>query len=166
METAEKTVFETLSFEERKEKADETVKKHVYAAMGVGLVPIPVVDFVGVTGVQIDMLNKLAKFYGIPFKKDRVKNILSSLVGGLIPAGLGLPVASLLKAVPVVGTTVGALGMPIVAGASTYAVGRVFVQHFESGGTFLSFDPGSVREHFEEEFKTGQKVARAAADKK
>lgn len=166
METSENTVFETLGFEERKEKTDGIVKKHVYGSMGVGLAPIPIIDFVGVTGIQLDMLSKLAKFYGIPFKKDLAKNILSSLVGGIIPAGLGMPLSSLLKMVPIIGTTVGALGMPIAAGASTYAVGRVFVQHFESGGTFLSFDPSSVKEHFKEEFKTGQKVAKESAGQK
>lgn len=165
MEATEKTVFETMSFEEREEETDGIVKRHVYGSMGVGLAPIPIVDFIGVTGVQLDMLSRLAKFYNVPFKRDRVKNILSSLVGGVIPAGIGMPISSLLKVVPVVGTTVGALGMPITAGASTYAVGRVFVQHFESGGTFLSFDPSSVKEHFREEFKTGQKVASTASEK-
>jgi hypothetical protein len=42
------------------------------------------------------------------------------------------------------------------ASASTYAVGRVFIQHFESGGTFLDFDPDKVRAHFEAEFKKAQ----------
>lgn len=166
METAEKTVFEEMTYEERQQKTDEIVKKHVYGAMGVGLVPIPIIDLLGVTGVQLDMLSKMAKFYGVPFRKDRVKNILSSLVGGLVTAGLGMPVASLLKAVPIIGQTVGALGMPIVAGSSTYAVGKVFIQHFESGGTFLSFDPNAVKQHFEEEFRTGEKVAKAAASEK
>ncbi len=165
MEAEEKTIFESTSFEERKEETDRIVKRHVYASMGIGLAPIPIVDFIGVTGIQLDMLAKLAKFYEVPFKRDRAKNILSSLVGGIIPAGFGMPLSSLLKVVPVVGTTVGALGMPITAGASTYAVGRVFVQHFESGGTFLSFDPSAVKDHFKKEFKTGQKVANAASEK-
>jgi hypothetical protein len=48
--------------------------------------------------------------------------------------------------------------MPTLAGASTYAVGRVFIQHFECGGTILSFDPEKVRAHFEKEFEEGKKV--------
>ncbi|MNC99258.1 hypothetical protein D3C83_174830 [compost metagenome] len=35
--------------------------------------------------------------------------------------------------------------MPALAGASTYATGRVFVDHFESGGTFDNFDPETAR---------------------
>ncbi|AFL68055.1 YcjF family protein [Sulfurospirillum barnesii] len=162
----EGSVFETVSFDERKQKTDEIVKRHVYGAMGVGLVPIPLIDFIGVTSVQVDMLSTLAQYYGVTFKKEMAKNLIGSLVGGAVPAGLGMPIASILKGIPLVGQTVGALGMSMVAGASTYAVGRVFVQHFESGGTFLSFDPGAVREYFKEEFNIGKTVAKEASAKK
>ena len=36
-----------------------------------------------------------------------------------------------------IGQSTGAITMPVIAGASTYAIYKVFVQHFESGGTFL-----------------------------
>ena len=49
--------------------------------------------------------------------------------------------------------------MTILAGATTYAVGKVFIQHFESGGTFLNFNPDSVKEYYETMFKEGQSVA-------
>jgi hypothetical protein len=37
---------------------------------------------------------------------------------------------------------------PAFASASTYAVGKVFIQHFATGGTFLDFDPDKVKAHF------------------
>ncbi|MEZ5671856.1 MAG: hypothetical protein R3E08_05540 [Thiotrichaceae bacterium] len=46
-----------------------------------------------------------------------------------------------------------------MGGAATYAIDKVFVQHFESGGTFLDFDPEAVREHFAAEFAKGKDVA-------
>jgi len=46
--------------------------------------------------------------------------------------------------------------LPAVAGASTYAVGQVFIQHFESGGTFLDFDPEKVKGYFAEQFEKGK----------
>ena len=45
----------------------------------------------------------------------------------------------------------------ILGGASTYAIGKVFVQHFESGGTILTFDPQRVREYYEQQFEKGKK---------
>ena len=50
-----------------------------------------------------------------------------------------------------------ALSRAAIAAASTYAVGLVFLQHFESGGTFLSFQPGQVREHFRKIFEGARK---------
>ena len=49
--------------------------------------------------------------------------------------------------------------MPILAGATTYAVGKVFTQHFATGGTFLNFDPETVREYYYEMFKEGQDLS-------
>ena len=38
-----------------------------------------------------------------------------------------------------------------MAGASTWAMGKVFTQHFATGGTLLDFDPDTMREHFKTE---------------
>ena len=141
------------------EGTDKTVRNHVIGSMGVGLIPVPVVDLVALTGVQLNMLRKLAKSYNIPFSKDKVKNILASLIGGTIPVSFSSTLASLVKSIPIVGQTTGALSMPILAGATTYAVGKVFTQHFASGGTFLNFNPEEVKEYYAQMFKEGEKVA-------
>lgn len=138
----------------------EIIKHHVWVAMGVGLVPLPLVDLVAVSSVQLNMLRKIAKAYHVPFLRDSVKNVLSSLLGAALPITLAPRVAaSLTKLIPGVGQTVGVITMPILSGASTYAVGKVFVQHFASGGTFLTFDPHKVKGFYEEMFKEGQQVA-------
>ena len=48
----------------------------------------------------------------------------------------------------------------MLTGASTYAVGRVFIQHFESGGTFLTLDPDKVKAHYRAEFERGEQLMR------
>ena len=52
--------------------------------------------------------------------------------------------------------------MPVFAGASTYAIGKVFIQHFESGGTFLDFEPAKVRAYFSQQFDKGRDLASEA----
>ncbi len=49
--------------------------------------------------------------------------------------------------------------MPILCGAATYATGKVFIQHFASGGTFLTFDPAKVKAHYAQMFEEGKKVS-------
>ena len=153
-ETAEATV-ET--------SPDKIVKTYMLWSMGAGLIPIPLADMAAVAGVQLKMLGELASHYDVPFSEHRGKSIISALVGGVAARSFAFGTAgSLLKAIPVFGSMAGMVAMPIFAGATTYAVGKVFVQHFASGGTFLDFDPDKVRAYFEEMFKEGQDVAAEA----
>jgi uncharacterized protein (DUF697 family) len=87
------------------------------------------------------------------------KSVIASLTGGVAATGVGKGMlVSLAKGIPFVGPVLGAAAMPAVAGASTYAVGQVFIQHFESGGTFLDFDPDKVKAYFAEQFDKGKLV--------
>jgi uncharacterized protein (DUF697 family) len=51
-----------------------------------------------------------------------------------------------MKGLPGVGTIVGAITMPTVSAGATYVIGKVFIQHFASGGTLLDFNPPDYRE--------------------
>ncbi|MDM8517364.1 DUF697 domain-containing protein [Desulfobacterales bacterium HSG16] len=155
----EETVEETADL---KEQGRKIVRNHMLASMGVGLVPMPIVDLVGITGVQINMVRKLSKIYGVPFSEHKLKNILSSLIGGSVSVPIAGAVFSLVKFIPVVGSTFGALSMSVSAGSTTYAVGKVFHQHFASGGTFLTFNPDKVREYYNEMLKKGRAKATEA----
>ena len=50
-------------------------------------------------------------------------------------------------------TALGIISVPIIGGAFTHATGKVFVLHFEAGGTLLDFDPHKMRRYFKEEFE-------------
>ena len=51
-----------------------------------------------------------------------------------------------MKGLPVIGTAIGALTMPVVSAGATWVIGKVFIQHFASGGTLLDFNPPDYRE--------------------
>ena len=143
----------------RVERAQSIVHRNVLWALGVGLVPMPIVDFVGVAGVQLKMLRELAKLYDVGFSEQVSKKILASLVAGLGSAAIGGTLgSSLIKFLPIVGPTLGAVSMPIVGGAFTLATGRIFVAHLESGGTILNFDAKAIREHFRAEFEQAKQA--------
>ncbi|WP_051321339.1 YcjF family protein [Chrysiogenes arsenatis] len=140
-------------------EANTTVNNHTAMAAGVGLIPFPLLDMVAITGLQINMLSRLCAIYGVPFSQDRAKHIVASLVGGAGTYYLSPPVMSLVKFIPLVGQAAAMLTMPAIAGASTYAVGKVFIRHFESGGTFLTFDPAKTKEYFSKMYAEGKEVA-------
>lgn len=144
----------------RQERAEAIVRRNIYWALGAGAIPVPFLDFAAITGVQIKMLKQLSAEYDVPFLENKVKNIVGSLISATLTVGTGTAVVfSALKFIPIVGTAAGFVSVSLAAGAITYATGRIFIQHFESGGTFLDFDPKKVRERFKAEFEAGKDVA-------
>jgi uncharacterized protein (DUF697 family) len=143
----------------KEDEANRIIRQNVLWAAGGGVIPFPLVDMIAITVVNVKMLKELSLVYEVPFKEDQVKNIVASLLAGLGAPTLGMALTvSLVKAVPVIGILSAFIAVPGLAAAFTYAVGKVFVQHFASGGTFLDFDPKKVREHFAREFEQGKIV--------
>ncbi len=146
----------------RQEQANQITKNHMLMAAGFGIVPVPIVDMVGFLAVQYDMTKKLAAVYDVEFSKERVRTIVMSLLGSIAPVALTGTAASFIKFIPVVGTFAGSVSVSTLGAASTYAIGRVFTQHFDTGGTLLNFDAAKMRSYFKKEFETGEKVAEEA----
>jgi uncharacterized protein (DUF697 family) len=144
---------------EREQEALKTIKKHMWMSMGAGLIPILGVDLVAVSGVQLKMLAAISKIYGIPFQESLGKATIASLAGYVLPHAMSYNwIGSMLKLIPVVGVLAGAPAMALFSGAYTWALGNVFIQHFESGGTFLNFDAEKVKEHFRAQFEEGRRM--------
>jgi uncharacterized protein (DUF697 family) len=139
--------------------ADNTIKNFLLGSMGIGLIPLPIFDFVALTAFQLGMVKKLSTIYETQFSPELVKGFIGSLIGSGTPLLLTKPTASLIKFIPVVGQAIGMLTMPVMAGASTYAVGKVFKKHFELGGTLINFDAKRMKKYYEEKFEEGKKVA-------
>ena len=140
-------------------QAHRIINKYTWWSMGAGLLPLPLVDMPVILGVRMRMLYMLSKNYHVPFSRDPGKKVISFLLGAVIPVSLTKTVGRTLQWVPFVGPMIGWMSMPLFTGATTYAIGQSFMMHFESGGTFLDFDPAKVRAFFREEFEKGQKLA-------
>ncbi|NND31603.1 MAG: DUF697 domain-containing protein [Saprospiraceae bacterium] len=140
----------------KRELAQEIVKSHVIYSLGAGLVPVPLLDIAAVSVVQLDMLKQLAKIYGEDFKESAGKGWISAITGSTM-ARMG---ASLVKTIPGIGSILGGVTMSALSGASTYAIGQVFIWHFSSGGNFMNFNFDKAKEIYEREFEKGKKVAK------
>lgn len=138
------------------EVVDAIIRKRVYGAIGIGFVPVPLVDFLGLTALQIEMIHTLAKAHGVEFKKERVKSIISSLCGSLLTTASVPLAASLLKSIPVIGITAGAAAISIMGGSTTYALGWVFDRHFRKGGNLIDFNAEEAKTYFKEKVEEGK----------
>jgi uncharacterized protein (DUF697 family) len=135
--------------EDRNQRASKLVDRFSLWSGAAGLIPVPLLDVAAVGGVQLQMLRRLSEIYAVPFSENLGKSVVASLAGAVIPASTAtttaMGVGSMIKSVPG-GQMVGALTMPVFSAAATYVIGKVFIQHFASGGTLLDFNPPDYRE--------------------
>jgi uncharacterized protein (DUF697 family) len=132
----------------RDEQASQLVDRLSLWSGAAGLIPLPLVDVAAVGGVQFYMLRRLSEIYGVPFSDNRGKSILASVAGAVIPASAS---TSVIKSLPGIGTVIGALTMPVVSAGATWVIGKLFIQHFASGGTLLDLNPSDYREFIKEQ---------------
>ncbi len=143
----------------RSVQASIITQKHMMLASSAALIPAPFVDIFLTTGVQVRLVGQLAELYEKDFSIARTKYLIAAL-GGNYAVGIsslwgGL---SLAKAFPGLGVVVGSATMPVVMGASTYAIGRIFSHHFSLDGELTNFKPAKNRKYFQEQFKEGKQL--------
>jgi len=142
-------------------EAENCIKNHVIAAMGIGLIPSALVDVVGITGIEVKMIRDLAGIYKFPVPNKLVAyKVLISLIGSLGPVYFSTRMHAALKGVPLVGDAVYVGLLSITGGAAVYAVGKIFQKHYDSGGTFLSKDNKYIRNYFKEKYAEGKQAVK------
>jgi uncharacterized protein (DUF697 family) len=152
-----------LNGAERELRAEILIRNHVLAACAASIVPVPLLDLAAITAVQVSMIQKLAAMYGRTFSESPVRNVVAALVGGVVGQGAGVVAAiSLAKFIPGIGWMIGMVSLPAIVGGSTYAIGRVFLRHFEQGGSIYDISADNVRSYYKEQLGKGKRIAAAA----
>jgi uncharacterized protein (DUF697 family) len=139
-------------------QAEGIIKGHMIGAMSVGLIPFPMIDVVALIDIQWNLICRLADHYGVPIQQA-YKAVLISTIGGSLPvllAGFG---CSLLKLIPGFGQIACTVALSNIGAAFTYATGKVFMAHFESGGTMVDFRANTFGHQFRLEFRRGKRAA-------
>jgi len=122
---------------ERKSKKKEAlriVRRYMFLSGGIGLIPLPLVDQIMLSGLLAKMLHELFRLYGTKLSEHKAKAIIAAVLGGAhsdwIPRYLLTYVDKLMpKATGVAQIVI----RPAIAVAITYSVGLLFVHHFDKG---------------------------------
>lgn len=142
--------------EQNKKSAEDIISNHVIFAMTAGAIPVPVADIVAVSAIQYDMIRQIAEFYNINYDSNKGKTLASSLAGATV-SRIG---ASALKAIPGVGTLLGIGSQIVMAGAATYALGKLFDSHFSGGKSLDNVNLDSVKEQYKDLLSKGKEYAK------
>jgi uncharacterized protein (DUF697 family)/predicted GTPase len=98
-------------------------------AASAAALPAPFVDLVLLSGIQSQMVYHLAQLYGQPLSAQRFLEIASTLgLGMLLRQGTRM----LLKYIPYIGPSLGAVASGTLAGASTFALGKAFCYYYQA----------------------------------
>lgn len=141
------------------ESSESVVRKYAEWSIVAGLVPANFLDTVAVTGVQLKMISELCKLYGVPFKKESARAIISSLIASNVTTGLSHTVGlQAIKNIPYLGKLLYVAVQPAMSYASTFALGSVFVRHFEKKGSLVDFNIHDVGVSFKDTYESAKKA--------
>jgi len=143
-----------------KTEAQQIISTHVSWAVAAGLLPVPLLDFGLVTAVQLDMVHQLCSAYGVSYTQSEAKTRVIAVMGGMTPRLM----SSVIKVLPVIGTLGGLVAMPVLSGASTYAVGQTLAKHFEEGGNLENFEISKFTEFYRQMQAKGKDLSQLFAD--
>jgi uncharacterized protein (DUF697 family)/predicted GTPase len=116
-----------------------------------GAIPIPWLDLLLLPGIQTRMIYHVAQLYGQPLTGRRFLELATAL-------GLGLLVRQALrevvKFIPGVGSLVGS----VLAGSSTFALGKAFCYYYSAVLAGHVPDAEDLRSVYEQELKQAEKI--------
>jgi uncharacterized protein (DUF697 family) len=131
---------------QQRSQANRIVERHaVYAGLG-GIIPVPLANVASITAVIVRMVKVLSRLYGVPFERDRARAIIIGLMGGAMPTGLAAATTSTLVYVVPASGIIGLAVSSLTGAACTRSIGRIFVEHFESGATLHDLSATSERQ--------------------
>ncbi|TWA79525.1 uncharacterized protein (DUF697 family) [Azospirillum brasilense] len=151
-------------------QAAEIIRKHVLLSAAAGVIPLNFVDTAALAVVQLRLLKELSELHGVDFRGDIGRSAVGALFATVAPTALAggllgsMAFNMALRSVPVIGTVTRLATQPAFNSAFTYALGKVFQQHFASGGTFLTFQPEKVKTYFREKFEEARRRKGAAPE--
>jgi uncharacterized protein (DUF697 family) len=136
------------AFSSHYDEARAIVRRYAAGGALASAIPLPLVDLAAVGAVHVLMVRAIAAEYGVPFDRVSGRAAIAAVAGGAVSRWIGRGVGrSALKALPGIGALAGAAAMPASTGAATYALGRIVVAHFESGGSLRDLDADAAARH-------------------
>ncbi len=137
----------------RKDKAEKIIRNHVLWALGISAVPVPFIDVVGVTFIQLDMLKQLSRLYKVDYDANKGKMLITSLVGTSLVGSL----AASGRVIGEYGRAVSWASTILLQGALTYALGQIYLSSLEEGcRSILDLDLDKAGEFFDDVVEKGK----------
>jgi uncharacterized protein (DUF697 family) len=129
----------------------EIVRHHAVLCASASLLPLWWAASPSITALQLKMLSELSRAYGIEFSQEFGKPLIASLAGGGMSLWMSRSpamwaVKGAVMSIPIIGVPLRYFTGPAIIAGYTWVLGQAFIRHYESGGTYLDFHVGKLRE--------------------
>jgi uncharacterized protein (DUF697 family) len=114
-----------------------------------GAVPVPWLDLLVLPGIQTQMIYHLARLYGQPLTGTRFLELAGTLGIGIL---IRQAAREALKLIPYVGSVAGG----VLAGASTFALGKAFCFYYQGVHKGHVPRPEELRQYYHEQLKLAE----------
>lgn len=133
--------------------ASEIISSSTKWSVVASLIPIPYLDIASLGVIQANMILDLSRVYDQPVSKRAVQSVVAVLFGTLAPSGAAqYALTASAKFIPGYGSAISAVTLATFGAAATFAIGKIFVRHYENGGTFDDFSATEVQADLKKEF--------------
>ena len=123
----------------RRTQANAIVERYAnFSALG-GVIPLPLINVASVTVIILRMVKLLCRLYGVPYEQGRARALIVGLAGGAVPTTASAVTTSTLIYFVPGANLLGLAVSSVTASACARAIGRRFVEHFETGASLIDF---------------------------
>jgi uncharacterized protein (DUF697 family)/predicted GTPase len=129
-----------------------------YSSLAATAGAIPVVDLLLLPGIQSRMIYHLAQFYGQPLSGARFLELASTLGLGIL---LRQASREVVKLIPYVGSVAGG----VMAGASTFALGKAFCYYYSAIHQGHVPQPEDLRRYYQEQLTLAEQAWKSLRSK-
>jgi uncharacterized protein (DUF697 family) len=140
------------TMDQRETAAMQIVYRYMAVSAGAALIPVAGLDVAVLAGVHVSLIKRLCDHYEVDFSEHTARNILIAVVGSVVPGTVGSFAGR--KFLRILPSAVRVFGWTLMSASSalfSYGIGKLFIHHFESGGTLLSFDAKRLHRVFPHE---------------
>jgi uncharacterized protein (DUF697 family) len=142
---------------------DRAAHPHIvgYALAAAGVGALPVVDLAGVPAIQAKMLQSLAALHEQAWDRRAILEFLGLLGTGIgIAYGTRMAGRTLIKLVPYLGQTLGAVWGASASGATTFALGKAAAYYLRRRNLGLHTEARALRRVFADQITQGARLLR------
>ncbi len=120
-----------------------------------GAIPVPWLDLLLLPGIQAQMIHHLARYYGQPLSGTRFMELAGTLGLGVV---FRQATREVIKFIPIVGSVAGS----VLAGASTFALGKAFCYYYSAVHQGHVPRPEDLKKYYREQLAKAEEAWKTA----